>query len=79
MTDNAIINRICASIRAGRFDWRKYQSSKLYCGRTICTQQMLCSYGLIGFVVGFPFSDLSEITYDWEWDILRVGEEERKP
>lgn len=76
MTDNAIIDRLCAAIRADRFDWRKYRDPKPYHGRNICTQPLFCSYGQIGYTVYFPLSDLPDIVYDWEMETLTVGGKE---
>lgn len=39
---------------------------------------MHCSYGQIGYTVHFPYSNMPEVEYDWEMEILTVDEENWK-
>lgn len=76
MTTEQYIARLCRSIKAERFDWRKYQVKRKYFGKEICVTPLFASYGQIGYTIYFPYSQepMPEIEYDWELDDLTVDE-----
>lgn len=69
--DIRFIQVLCKRIRSGKFAWEKYQNGGCYgvpkLGRMeIQTVRIICSYGLCGYSVWFPCSNLPEIQWDFE-------------
>lgn len=66
--------RLCSSIVAGRFNWRKYCTPQSYFGHNICVIPLHSSYGQIGYTVYFPHSGMPDVEYDWEMNELTIDE-----
>ena len=64
MKDYQFYRIICKNILAGKFNWEKYKDGGVYFGKTIYTQPLHCSYGLIGFIVSV--NNNCDICYDRE-------------
>lgn len=72
--DTKFIKTLCKRIRHGKFAWKKYQNGGTYYGRKIQAQRTVCSYGMCGYDIWFPFQDLPTIQWDWELRDLTVDE-----
>lgn len=72
------LKMLCCNIAAGRFDWKKYCTPQPYFGREICVTPLHCSYGQIGYTVHFPYSDMPQVEYDWEFGKLTIDGENWK-
>lgn len=68
------IKTLCKRIRNGKFAWEKYQNGGAYYGREIQTERMVCSYGMCGFDIWFPYSNLPSIQWDWELRELTIDD-----
>lgn len=71
---NKIIRTLCINIRKERFDWKKYCTPQTYYGTMICVTPLHCSYGLIGYTVHFPYTNMPKVTCDWELNKLSVDD-----
>lgn len=76
-TGDTFIKILCNRIKKGRFNWGNYQNGGRYCipkvhSANILTQRVVCSYGLCGFEVTFPYSNLPAIQWDCELRELTV-------
>ena len=78
MTVNNVLKRLCGNIAAGRFNWRKYCTPQLYFGHEIYVTPLHCSYGQIGYTVYFPYTNMPEVEYDWEFDKVTIDGEKWK-
>lgn len=73
--DRKFIERLCRSILAGTFAYKKYlQRGKTWYGRETWATMLHCSYGTIGYTVSFPYDYLPSIEYDWETDKITIQE-----
>lgn len=77
-TTAQVIQKLIASIKAGRFDYTKYTRERPYFGLSIMTQPTFASYGRIGYDV-FIYDERGQHTatvgYDEEMDKLTVDDE----
>lgn len=66
--------RLIKSILANRFAWQRYLSGGTWHGLSIQTEQLLCSYGAIGFKVFSPYGESFKetITYDCELETITI-------
>lgn len=66
--------RLIKSILANRFAWQRHLNGGTWHGLSIQTEQLLCSYGAIGFKVFSPYGESFKetITYDWELETITI-------
>lgn len=66
--------RMIKSILENRFAWQRYLNGGTWHGLSIQTEQLLCSYGAIGFKVFSPYGESFKetITYDWELKTITI-------
>lgn len=75
-TDIRFVQVLCKRICNGNFAWEKHQNMGWYHiphvqGRIIQTERMVCSYGLCGYSVWFPYSNLPRI--QWDFDLRKLS------
>ena len=74
--DLRFIQILCKRIRNGKFAWENYQNGGCYHipnlgGWIIQTERIVCSYGLCGYSIWFPNSNLPEI--QWDFDLREMS------
>jgi len=74
--DVRFIQVLCKRILKGKFAWERYQNGGCYYipnlgGYMIQTERIVCSYGLCGYSVWFPHSNLPEI--QWDFDLCKLS------
>ena len=78
LSDKSYYRRLCRNILADRFNWRKHCTPSLYFGREICVTPLHCSYGQIGYLIHFPYTNAPGLEYDWELNKLTIDDENWK-